>query len=247
MAKVRIKASAESISKGGQDRGDFVVPKPGFYILTMTECNPGFSKDAEGNEDKKKPRLECIYKITGVGREEAETKENYGNLWDYVSFSESSDWKRGEFLKAFGYVEDGSSDFDDDIDTDDVINRKVLARVKHEKARTKGDPARAKIASLFESGGDVSYGDEEPAFGSSDEEAETVHTEDDLNEMDLKGVGAVLEELGGNPRDHIVKDAKGKVDSTKTKAAVIEAILKAQGGDEADDDPFGEQSDEEPF
>lgn len=252
MAKVRIKASAEAIAKGGQDRGDFVVPKPGFYILQLTECNPGFSKDADGNEDKKKPRLECIYKIVGVGRDEEEPKENYGNVWDYVSFSENSEWKRGEFLKAFGFTEDGNGDFDDEIDTDDVINRKVLVRLKHEKQRGKDATPRAKVASMFVYGtdpseivddGGVSYGDaeDEPedAFGSVDDEPQDEgYTEEELAGMDLKALGAILTDLGGVPQDHIVKKGKG-IDSDATKAAVIAAILEEQSGDEEGaDDPF---------
>lgn len=255
MAKVRLKASAESIAKGGQDRGDFVTPKPGFYILTLAEVNSGYSKDDSGEEDKKKPRLEMIYKITGVGREEAEPKENYGNIWDYVSFSKESDWKRGEVIKAFGLAADDSGDFDDEVDTDELINRKVLARIKHEKSRDKNAAPRAKIASLHKYGTDpsdieetsgVDYGgDEDETFSEPTDEETTEETQDlteeELEAMDLKELGAKLTELTEEaPQDYIVKKGS-KVDAEKTKAAVIARILEWQGtvtDDGDDEDPF---------
>jgi len=249
MAKVRMKVTAEEMAKAGEDRGDFVLPKPGFYVLTMAECNHGYSADKEGGEDTKRPRLECIYTITGVGREETDPKENYGKIWDYVAFTPTSGWKRAQFIKAFSLAPDGATEFDDEFDTDDLINRKVLVRLKHEKGRTKDDPTRAKVATMFvygsdpsdiEDGGQVVYSDEgEDAFG-SDEPAEQSITEADLADMDLKALGEVYTEVTGNdPRGLVVKK-NGKLDAEATKAAVIEAILAAQGDDQSveEDDPF---------
>lgn len=256
MAKVRFKASQEDFEKAGKDLGDFVVPKPGLYVMTCTEVNAGYSKKKDSDEeDKSKPRLEMIYAITGIGKEEAQPKENYGSIWDYVSFSNESGWKRAEVAIAYGFAEPGTTEFDDDIDTDEMINRKVLARLKHEKGRTKDDKPRAKVARLFPYGSDpgaeemdVSYGSEESTFGSTEDdpfgEAEPdvePHTEESLNELDLKALGAVLkEEFEGEPTEHIVK-VKGKLDAEKTKAAVIAAILAAQeevGTEEDSEDPF---------
>lgn len=255
MAKVRLTATQEDFEKVGQDLGDFILPKPGLYVLTCTEVNAGYSKGDDGEEDKKKPRLEMIYKITGVGKEEAEPKENYGNIWDYVSFSKDSGWKRAEVAVTFGFAEPGTTEFDDDVDTDDMVNRKILARLKHEKGRTKDATPRAKIQRMFrygtdptaEENGEVDYGGaSEDAFGSTEtdpfgEEPQeaTGHTEESLGEMDLKSLGGILkEDFGGDPTEHIVK-VKGKLDADATKAAVIEAILTAQGTTEPEDeDPF---------
>jgi hypothetical protein len=256
MVKVRMKVSKEKFDEADQDRGDFVLPKPGVYVLQCVDVIPGFSKDADGNEDKKKPRLECIYKIVGVGANEAEVTENYGQIWDYISFSESSEWKRKEFLLAFGLA-DGSTDFDDDIDTDDCVNKKVKARLKHENGRNKDDGKRAKVGKLFSYDSDLStdladsatdygsaFGDEEdaPVFGEDEGgDAAEPYTVDELDELDLKALGAILkDEFDGDPQACIVKK-RGKLDTEETKAAVINAILEAQGdGDEGegDEDPF---------
>lgn len=265
MVKVRIQAGKEAFEQAAKDGGgDFVVPKPGVYVLTMEACNHGFSK-TDGEPDQAKPRLECVYTITGVGPEEAPTTENYGKLWDYVSFSESSGWKRAEFLKAFKLADEGATSADVSVDTDDFVNRKVLARLKHEKGQNAGDPPRAKVARLIAYGSDLSggalddsatdYGTDTGPSGDIDEpfgaEAEpemdvTMYTVDSLEELDLKGLGAILkDEFGGDPTAHIVKGKDGKLDKEETKTAVVNAILEAQGdgvetGNTEDDDenPF---------
>jgi hypothetical protein len=257
VAKVRIIASQEAFDSRKEDSGDFVVPKPGIYTLQCTECEPGFTKDSDGDEDKSKPYLKFTYKIVGVGVKEEEPKENYGNTWDYMSFSESSDWKRAEVLLAYGIASGG---FDGELDTDEAfLNRKIIARLKHEKSRSKDDPKQAKVGRMFQYGTDmnvaeteVEYGDADEAvddtFGPhGDEAVEAEHEEqsrkEELEGMELKALGGVLTELGGDPKDAIVKGKDGKTDPVATKAAVIGAILAAEEGEtgnteDDDDDPF---------
>jgi hypothetical protein len=261
MAKFKMSVSQEAFDSRKEDSGDFVLPKPGLYVLRCTECEPGFTKDSSGNEDKNRPYLKFTYKIVGVGTEEAEPKENYGNIWDYMSFGDKSEWKRAEVLLAYGIA---SGAFEGELDTDDVfLNRKVLVRLKHEKGQTKDDPKQAKIARMFEADsnpnaveeGEVDYGnDDEDTFGSSDpvygdeepfgdnaepEEEESGDAEarrEELAAMDLKALGAMLTENGGDPKACIVKGSNGKTDSEATKANVIDAILSLEEGDS--DDPF---------
>lgn len=243
MAKVRMKAGKEAFEKAGQDRGDFVLPKVGWYTAVLNECNDGYSKDSNGDEDKSRPRLECIYQITGVGREDEPTTENYGNLWDYVSFSEESEWKRAEFMKALGLADDAA---DVEFDTDEVTGTKVLVRIKHEKGRSKDDPPRAKIAKLLPFtdedrdaafSGDADGTTEDVDFGTDAEpEGDPYLTEEDLNAMDIKELGKVAGEFDLDPQSFVVRNRAKKVDLEKTKAAVIAAILEAQGAPEGDDD-----------
>ena len=272
MVKVRFKVSKEALQRPDQDMGDFVTPKPGIYVLTVVEVNPGFTKDSDGEPDKTRPYLEFIYKITGVGAEEADVTENYGNVWDYVSFSEESDWKRAQILKAYG-LSDGEDDFDEKLETDKFLNRKVIARLKLAKGQTSDDPKRAKVARLIAYGSDVSgafnssgtdYGETEyeETFGATEEDR-SLYTVDELDAMDLKELGKVLkEEFEQDPVALLVKfqsgKNKGKTDLEETKVAVINAILEAQGEVEEegtsgdDDDPFGDfggssDGSEEPF
>jgi hypothetical protein len=247
MAKVKMKAGKEAFEKAGQDQGDFVVPKPGWYTAELKSCTDGYSKDEGGGEDKKRPRLECIYTIVGIGREDEPHSENYGNLWDYVSFSPESEWKRAEFMKAMGLADDAA---EVEFDTDEVAGTKVFVRVKHEKGRDKDDPPRAKIAKLLpfsDEDRDAAFGDgddttEDVDFG-SDAEGDPYLSEEDLAAMDIKELGKVATEFDIDPQALVVRHRNKKVNMEGTKAAVIAAILEAQGapgdGDDTDDDdPF---------
>lgn len=246
MAKVKMKAGKEAFEKAGQDRGDFVVPKAGWYTGMLKTCTAGLSKDSEGNEDKSRPRLECVYEIVGVGREDEPATENYGNIWDYVSFSEESEWKRAEFLLAMGLADDAA---EVDFDTDDVEGTKVLIRVKHEKGQTKDDPPRAKIAKLLpftDEDRDAAFsgaadGATEEVFG-GDGEGEYL-TEEQLTAMDMKELGKIAGEFDLDPQTFVVRNRAKKVDTNKSRAAIIAAILEAQGapadeGVDDEDSPF---------
>ncbi len=248
MAKVRMKAGKEAFEKAGQDQGDFVLPKVGWYTGMLKTCTSGYSKDSDGKEDTNRPRLECIYEIVGVGREDEPATENYGNLWDYVSFSKESEWKRAEFMKAMGLADDEA---DLEFDTEEVQGTKVLMRVKHEAGRDKDSPARAKIAKLLPFtdqdrdaafSGDADGTTEEVDFGTDAESGDPYLTEDDLQAMDIKELGKIATEFDLDPQALVVRNRAKKVDLDKTKAAVIAAILEAQGAPEGDDavdeDPF---------
>lgn len=253
MAKVKIKITRDDIEQSKKDSGDFVVPKPGIYILTLKECNPGFSKDENGNEDSKRPRLECIYEVTGIGREDREVTENYGNIWDYVSFSPKSGFRRVQFAKAVGILPvDADDSAEVELETDDAVGQRVLARLRTEKGRTKEDAPRAKVAALYnlsETAADEADAlsnlpsQDEPELDFSggedsegEDEGEDEVTEDELLKMDLKELGELAKANDIVPQDHIVK-TRGKLDNAKTKAALIAAILDAGSGAE-EEDPF---------
>lgn len=273
MVKVKIQATEEDVAKAGEDLGDFVVPKPGFYVLQLVECTPGFSKDGNGEEDKSRPRLECVYEIVAEGKEQAEPKANYGRLWDYVTFSKEAGWSRARFVKAFypDKVKDGKA-LDVEIDTDEVVERKVFARIKNERDKLRSEEAgstvqRARIANLLPLDGMDSYeeaayssdafggaedaegGDEDPFGGSTEDAGDDLLTEEELKGYDLKELGNVAKEFDLDPTDSIVKYVrganKGKVNQESTKEKIIAAILEAQGADDGDGGDAG--GDEDPF
>lgn len=253
MAKVKVKATQEDFEQANKDQGEYVLPKPGYYILQLKECNPGHSK-TNGEEDKSKPRLECIYEITGVGVDDEEPTENYGNVWDYISFSKDSGFARARFLKAMNLAS-GDGDAEADVETDadkpgSVIATKVLARLKITPAR--GDySAKAKVASLLPYSERNTVDGNNDAFGGVSEddtesdaeaagEVDGDYTEEELNGMELKEIGGIAkDDFELDPNDSIVK-VRGKVNNDKTKAALIAAILEAQAGDQGDsnDNPF---------
>lgn len=165
--------TVEDFEKAGS--GDFVAPQPGIYTGKLVECNPGFSKDDSGKEDKKKPRLECIYEIIGEGRDGEPSDTNYSRLWEYISFGESTRWKRASFLLSMG-LSDGTKNFDGTVDTEEIIGTKVIIRVKADKDLDGN--YRAKIGSTFpfkDEDEAAAFGDEGPgdAPASEDEDDES--------------------------------------------------------------------------
>lgn len=264
MTKVKMQASAEDVAQAQEDQGEFVVPPAGYYYLRLVEATPGFSK-TDGEEDKKKPRLELVYEIVGVGKEHAEPTMNFGRLWDYVSFSKESGWKRAETVRAFypDRVQVGEA-LNTEIDTEEIVEREVFARLKHEKDKLKSEEegrtvTRARIARILPVNGDefasaeaadveydgteASNGDDANPFA---EGGEGLLTGEELQAMDLKELGAVAKEFDLDPMTLVVKNRAKKVDADKTKAAVIEAILTAQGAED-EDTPSEEGGDEDPF
>lgn len=258
--KVHIKASAEDVAKGLEDQGEFAVPPAGYYVMKVVEANPGFSK-TDGEEDKTKPYIELVLEFVGKGKEAAPLDGNYGRVWDYVTFSKEAGWKRANFMSAFfpDSVVPGQ-EIDMDIDLDELIERQVFCRIKHEKDKLKSEEEkktvmRARIARMLsmesdefsaaETAGADAYAAAEdvPESNPFEEGAEgdALLTEEELGEMDIKELGAVAKEFDLDPNDFIVK-VKGKVDLDKTKAAVIEAVLAAQGGEGTE-----EGGDESPF
>jgi hypothetical protein len=256
MAKVRIKASAADVAQAAQEQGDFVLPPVGLYTLTCTSAEPGFSKGDDGEPDESRPYIEFIYTFSGKGREDGKLDANYGKLWDYMSFSESSGWKRAEVMKAYGVVpEDYNGEIDEEPDTDDFINRKVVARIKHEtQGQGKNATKRAKIAKLYRVGGslvsgasassaaaDVAFGGaDDDTFGSTEEQGEDVfggvETEepaeapqiDPARRKELEGMS--LKELGTVAKGVDVDPSALIVKDAKGKldsAATQEAVINA--------------------
>ena len=144
-------------------------------MLSCTKAEPGFSKSEDGeSEDKSKPRVEFVYSFVAAldkDRTEQPITQNYGSMWDYMSFSDTSGWKRAEVMKAFGVIpQDYEGDLDVEFDTDECINQRVIARIKHEtRGQGKNAVKRGKISKLYKYGSlpdavetaDVSYGEAE--------------------------------------------------------------------------------------
>jgi hypothetical protein len=235
--KVKFVITQEDLDQAGKDLGEFVVPKNGTYVLSLKEISSGFSKDGEGKEDRKRPRLECIYEITGVGKENQPVEENYGNIWDYVSFSPEAGWRRAQFLTAFNITQE-PGEFN--INIQELVDTKVLARLRQQKGRNPGDDPRARINALFP----FTDQDAEDAFGSEEEgedEASEYLTPEELGAMDMKTLGATAREFDIEPNEY-AKKVRGKiqVDTSGLIAAILEAQAAPEGEEESEDEesPF---------
>lgn len=272
MTKFKIKASAEEAAKAGQDQGDFEVPKPGFYHLRIVEANAGFSK-TDGEEDQDKPRIEVIYEVVGEGMESAPVDKNYGRIWDYITFGDGyAATRRVEFTKAL-YPDVTDEDIvagNVELDTDELVERIVVARLKQEVDKQKTEEARAadkkaprvfraRVALLLspdnldgytevehgaDAYGSANGGDEPDPFADAEGQPsseEDLLTEEELQAMDMKELGATAKEFDLNPEDSIVK-VRGKVNLEKSKEKIIAAILEAQGAEEEPGDGGGDDS-----
>lgn len=259
MGKIKIQVGKKDVEQA-QSSGDFEQAPPGVYVAELKTCEPGHAKGSDGKPDKDRPYLACTYAIIGVGREGAKLDKGkkYSNLWDYVSFSEAAKWKMAQFGIAMGLpIKAGA--INASIETEagkpgTIIGTKVLLSVKADKD-LQGDykgsvrsvsPLAGDDADLFDDDeeGSEDLEDSEEEFdeeGDDDgSEDEDLLTAEELEEEDLKSLGVIAEEFDLDPKDFVVKTKAGKTNKVKTKAAVIEAILEAQGADEDEDE-------EEPF
>lgn len=267
MAEFLVKATAEEAEKAGQEQGEFEVPKPGFYHVKLIEANAGFSKGSDGEPDPDKPRIECIYEIVGEGMEAAPVTANYGRLWDYITFGDGyAATRRTEFTLAF-HPEYTKADVVKGVklDTDDLVERVVVARIKHEVDKQKTEEAkaadrkaarvmRARIQSLIsldkidaystaeQSGNAYESADQGDPFaeeaqvpGDTDAGDSELLTREELEAMEMKELGSIAKEFDLDPNDSVVKARGGKVDMDKSKAKIIEAILTAQDGTDEGD------------
>lgn len=260
--KVKLKFDEEDIKKEEAGGGDFVTPKPGYYLLRVVGADAGFSKDPEtGGEDKSRPRIKVTYAFEGEGVNGGELKGNYGQVWDYISMSEKAGRTRARYAKVF-YPDDyesGSVDFD----TDDILGKVVVAKIRVKAETYNGETRdRVSISGLWnqdqfeessqsdDDDSDVfpsSGGDDDDAFDSDFTEADSGssgYTESELKELDIKELGNVAKEFDIDPKEMVVKyksgENSGKPNRAATSKAIIAAIMEAQnaadGGGEDDDD-----------
>lgn len=256
MSKIKLSVTKEGMEEALEDQGDLVLPDRGMYILRLEAVVPGFTQN-----DKERPNIKMQWKIVGVGREGEKPEANYMHAFDYVSFSENSQWKRDEVAAALGLSIGRKKTADLEMEIDPakpgtVIGTQVLGRIKHETQE--GYDTAPKIAKLLP----LSSADEVPdAFGDDDDTSEEEPSEDpfDGDEEEEAGDGddlLTMEDLEAMAPKELAETAeefdvdvsefegKGRSVAAKKKSKmtqVMEAILEAQGGDEdedGDDDPF---------
>lgn len=168
MAVVKFDVSGTDPEKASQS---FEPPKPGVYLAKVAEINSGFSKNDDGKPDRQRPRLEVVYHI-------ADGDYKNAPLWDYLSFSEDSQWRMDQFLQAVGVS--SKKKRKGSFDTDSLLGKIVKVRVKADTNQS-GD-YRAKVGGVMsapQEGED--YEDEEPD-GEEDEPGEDEDGEDEDEE-----------------------------------------------------------------
>lgn len=261
MGKIVLKAGKDAVEQA-EKFGDFEKIKPGTYRMVVAEINDGFTKGDDGKPDKKKPRVEFVVKPFSEDREGKKPFTTpYGQLWDYCRLDlESQEAKRAQWAIALGGKPNAKGQVNFSIETDPDkpgtdIGKHVIVRVKSGenlegdykpevanvwpvKVGDELDEAEEEVEEEEEVEDEGDEEDSDSPFGEDDEDDELL-TREALDDMELKELGTLAGEFDLNPKEHIVK-VKGKMNPSKTKKKLIDAILEAQGaeGDEDEEDPF---------
>ncbi len=242
MAKVTFKIPKKAFEDAA-DQGDFEQAPKGLYVAKLTSCEPHNAK-TDGKPDPKKPSLECIYQIVGVGRDGEKPPVRYSQIWDYVSLRDSEDvhWKQAQFATAMG-LGDGKKNVNVSKDPSEFVGTLVLLRVKADKDQ-QGEyrakvgwigPNEGEEADAFADAEDndpAAGDDEEFEEGGEDEDDDTIYDADDLKAMDREEFKALC--------DQYEIKVKGK-----KKGELIDLVLQAQ--QEAIDEEADGEDDDEPF
>jgi uncharacterized protein DUF669 len=242
VAKVTFKIPKKAF-EDAKDQGDFEQAPPGLYVAKLTSCEPHQAK-TDGKPDPKKPSLECIYQIVGVGREGEKPDVRYSQIWDYVSMRDSEDvhWKQAQFAAAMG-IGDGKKSVNVSKDPAEFVGTLVLLRVKKDKDQEGNYRAKAGWVGPNEGDEadafDEADGAPDPDTDTDDTEAEAgdLYTEADLKAMDRDDFKALCAE-------YEIK-TKGK-----KKSELVDLVLQAQeeavAEEDGDEDGDGDD-DDEPF
>lgn len=207
---------------------DAEPPKKGIYQARVKEINPGFSKGDDGKPDKKRPRLEVVWEIIGDSDGDADALATLGHeggsclsawVWDYVSFSDASEWKQAQFFKTLGVANPKKTKGKFDAEK---FEGKFVAKIRVKADTNLDGDYKAKVAATWP------WEDADP--DTSDIDDELADELADTEEWDKESLGDLeLAELKNVARQFDVEVAKGKKKNT-----YIKEILAAQ--EEADED-----------
>lgn len=250
MAKV-IKFDLSGADDEVWEQGEGVAseqPKPGIYQMRVKEINPGFAKGDDGKIDKSRPRLEVIWETIGDADGDREALADLGReggscegawVWDYVSYSEASEWKQAQFFKSIGEANPLKGKKKGKFNAEKHEGKTVVkVRVKSD-TNLEGD-YRAKVAATWPWTDEVEDADDdiddELDEGSEEESGDELelYTEEDLKEMAPDDLKALAKDWG-------IETVKGKRRSTYVK----EILAAQEAGEDEDEDDDDEDWDEE--
>lgn len=222
MPKITFDVSGSDPKKATQD---LEPPKPGVYVAKVDEINPGYSKDEDtGKPDKTRPRLEVIYRIN-------KGKYKGAPLWDYLSFSEASQWKLDQFLQAVGIATEKKRK--GSFDTAKQVGKLVKVRVQGQGS---GEDYRARVRGVFkydpdaEDDEDTEDEDEVDEDIEDEEEDEETETEDEDDTEEDDGDDEDEDDEDDEEEDALI--AVGRTaDSGKKGAKAAEKQLRASAKD----------------
>jgi hypothetical protein len=182
----------------------------------------------------------------------------WGTIWDRVSLSPAAEWRLTQFCLAMGLKVNSKGEIVGSLELDEgkpgtIIKKRALLRVKGGSNLEGEYRAEAGAWSPYEPtdtgegfedeesvGDDEASEEEADAFGDDGDGDEEYYTAESLSELDNDGLKDAAGEFDLDVKDYVVK-VRGKTNVPKTRDAIIEAILEAQGVED------NEEDDEEPF
>jgi len=256
MTKVKIQIGKEGVEKGLAS-GDFVDPPPGLYVVEVRQAE---QRQKDGGEH---PYINVGAFPIGRGRkgEALNPPEGsvFGTVWDKVSLSPAAEWRLTQFCIAMGMKVNARGGISGSLELEadkpgSIIKKLALLRVK-EGQNLEGQ-YRAEVGwwGPYDPTDDgegfdeeEELGDEEAtedAFGEDEpegEEEEEYYTREFLQSLEPKELSKACTDFDLDPDSLKVKGRGGKLDVPKSLAAMVDAILEAQGVDEGEGEP------EDPF
>ena len=204
-------------------------PTPGVYTVKLKEVKPGFRKGENGQPDKAAPRLEVVAEI--------QDKKFKGSLlYDYISFSEASQWKMDQFLQVLGLA--STSKRKGSFDTTKVANKKLKVRVVGD---TYNGEYRGKLGSYLP--------DDEAEDGEADEPDEDEEADEEQDEeQDLDSLGEQADADNETAIDILTgmaEEAGLDPDDYGTWAELATALGEAEGEEEPEDEDEPEEDESE--
>lgn len=204
----------DAFSGGGKQ------PTPGVYKVKIKELKPGFRKGDNGQPDKTAPRLEVVAEIV------SDKKFKGAVLYDYIAFSEASQWKMDQFLQVFGLA--SNSKRKGSFDTSKIVNKTTKVRVVGD---TYNGDYRAKLGSylLDDDGAGSDEPDDEPEDDGEDSGDEQTWAElgEAADNDDEEAISTLTEYAG---------DAELDPNDFDTWAELATALEEAEAGEETGDE-----------
>lgn len=251
MAKVKFDVSGTDPTENAGKI--FEDPIPGVYKAKVQACTSGFSKGDDGKPDRSRPRLEVVYEITD-GKDNGKFRGS--RVWDYVVFTEASQWRLDQFLLAMGISNNKKRK--GEFDTDDIVGMPVKLRIAADQGTSvaAGD-YRPRVKTVLmgedsdiEDEGDVEELEEDEVVADEEieDEADEVeadsegYTEDALSELKITDLGKILTDEFDVSREDMPKGKDPKI------AMILDLQSSAEGEaeqEEADAEDAEDSADED--
>lgn len=234
---VKVKFDVSNSDPADAKAGGGEQPKPGVYPAKISALIPGFAKGGDGKPDKGRPRLEVHIQLLKKNGK----PDKYALIYDYISFSEASEWKLDQFLQCFELASDKKRK--GEFDTDKIVGKTFNCRIK---ADAYDGEYRGKAAAYIP----MEDAEEAEDEDEDEDEIEEIEEDEDLDDDEEDDLEDEEEEEDDEDEDgayteaglkemsliQITKIAKDLGVVAKGKSKVIAGILEAQSAEDEEEE-----------